>query len=208
MRLQDYKLGDKPLKLLQDTTLLKNERCIVNAFKDTLALPIEFDEETLGYVFHGKGKLLIDSIIETRRGAVGKSTERDLKEPFLMLGGTKEISNSMNPADTSDLSKLGYESAQAFVKSADEACERFFKRKIRHDHLDFDAKDARLFAFMREEDGYDTLISKRDKLLYTSDEEVYVFKGDKGILKRPGEVVVSKRGKTVCVSDNDVFVEE
>lgn len=207
MKLLDYKIGDKPLKLLQDATLFKNERCIVNAFKDTLALPIEFDEETLGYVFHGKGKLLIDSIIETRRGAIGKSTERDLKEPFLMLGGTKEISDSMHPANASDLSNLGYESAQAFVRSADEACGRFFKRKIRQGHLDFDTEDGLLFAFMREDDGYDTLISKRDKLLYTSDEEVYVFKGDKGILKRPGEIIVSKRGKTVCVIDNDVFVE-
>ncbi len=78
---------------------------------------------------------------------------------------------------------------------------------MRHAHMDFDGKDARLFAFQREEDGYDTLISKRDKLVYTSDEEVYVFKGDKGILTRHGEVVVSKKEKTVCVCDGNVFVE-
>lgn len=207
MRLMDYKLGDEPVKLREDVTLFKNERCIVNASKGTLATTIKFDEETLGYIFHGEGKLLIDSIIETSRGAVGKPTERDLKEPFLMLGGTREISNSISPVNASDLSNLGYESAQEFVKSADEACQRFFRRKIRHSHLDFDVKDARLFAFMHEKESYDTLISKRDKLVYTSDEEVYVFKGDKGILTRPGEVVVSRRGKTVCVCGKDVFVE-
>lgn len=207
MRLQDYNLGDKPQKLLEDTLLFKNERSIVNASKDTLALPIEFDGETLGYVFHGEGKLLLDAIIETRRGAIGKSTERDLKAPFLMLGGAKEISSNIIPTNASDLSNMGYEDAQAFVKRADEACEHLFRRTMRHAHMDFDGKDARLFAFQREEDGYDTLISKRDKLVYTSDEEVYVFKGDKGILTRHGEVVVSKKEKTVCVCDGNVLVE-
>ncbi len=207
MRLQDYKLDDKPLKLLQDTTLYSNERCIVNASKDTLALPITIDKEILGYVFHGKGKLLIDAIIETSKGAVGKSRERDLEGPFLMLGGTEEISNSLSPANASDLSSLGYENAQMFVKRMDEVCERFFGKNCGRSYLDFDVKDARLFAFKHEKGGYDTLISKRDKLVFTSDEEAYIFKGDKGVLTRPGEVVVSRKGKTVCVIDNDVFVE-
>ncbi len=207
MRLLNYRLGDKPLKLLRDTTLFKNERCIVKAFQGALALPIEFDEETLGFVFHGEGKLLIDAIVETGRGAVGESVERDLEEPFLMLGGAKEISDGMGPVDASGLSDLGYEDAQAFVKRADEAYEHFFRRKMRLTHLDLDVEDVCLFVFMHEKKGYDTLISKRDKLVYASDGEAYVFEGDKSVLKRSGEVVVSKKGKTVCVIDNNVFVE-
>ena len=207
MRLQDYKLGDKPLRILEDTTLFKNERCIVNATKDTLALPIEVNRETLGYVFHGKGKLLIDSIIETGRGAVGKSTERDFNEPFLMLGGAKELSDSMSPVDSSDLSKLGYESAQACVERADVVCARFFRKQSRHSRWNWNTEDARLFAFMHDEDRLDLLISKKEKLLYVSDGETYVFKGDKGVLTRHGEVVVSKKGKTVHIMNSNVFVE-
>jgi hypothetical protein len=124
-----------------------------------------------------------------------------------MLGGAKEISDGMGPVDASGLSDLGYENAQAFVKRADEACEHFFRRKMRHTHLDLDVEDARLFAFMHEKNDYDTLILKRDKLVYTSHGEAYIFKGDKSVLKRSGEVVVSKKGKTVCVTDNDIFVE-
>ncbi len=205
MRLRDYRLDDKPLKLLEDLTLFKNERCIVNAFKGTLALPMKFNEETLGYIFHGKGKLLIDSIIETSRGAVGKPTERDLKEPFLMLGDAKEISNNIDFADASDLAKLGYESTQCFIERVDEASQRFLGRKFRNRCWNLNIKNSCLFAFMDEKNGYDTLISKRDKLFYSSDEGMYVFKGNKGILKRHGEVIVSKMGKTVCIIDNDAL---
>lgn len=205
MRLRDYKLGDQPLKLRGDMTLFKNERCIVNAFKGTLALPMKFNEETLGYIFHGKGRLLIDSIIETSRGAVGKPTERELKEPFLMLGDTTEISNNIDFADASDLARLGYESVQSFMERTDEASQRFLGKKIRSRCWNLNKENSCVFAFMHEEDGYDTLISKRDKLFYSSDEEVYVFRGDKGILKRHGEVIVSKMGETVCITDNDAL---
>ena len=53
MRLLNYRLGDKPLKTVEDTNLFKNDRCIIGVLKGTLALPIILDEETEGYVFHG-----------------------------------------------------------------------------------------------------------------------------------------------------------
>jgi hypothetical protein len=163
--------------------------------------------ETSGYVFHGKGKLLIDSIIETCRGAVGKSTERDLNEPFLMLGGAKELSDSMSPANASDISRLGYESEQAFVERGDVVCKRFFRKQSRHSRWNLNTEDSRLFAFMHDENRHDLLISKKEKLLYVADGETYVFKGDKGVLTRHGEVVVSKKGQTVHIMNNNVLVE-
>ena len=205
MRLTDYKLGDKPLKLLQDTTLFKNERCIVNAFKDTLALPIIIDDETEGYVFHGAGKLLLDAVIETSRGAIGKPIDRNLKELFLMIGGAEEIKESLDHADSPGLSKLGYESPEAFSMRAKELCGSLFERKSMR--LDLDEKEAHIFAFQNIDAKPDILVSKGDKLVYTSRRGVYVFKGDKGILTHPGEVVVSKKGRTIVINDRNVIME-
>ncbi|MFQ5759165.1 MAG: hypothetical protein ACE5IF_05765 [Candidatus Bathyarchaeia archaeon] len=201
----NYRLGDKPLKTVEDATLFQNDRCIVSALKGTLTLPIIIDEETEGYVFHGAGKLLLDAVIETSRGAVGKPINRDLKDPFLMIGGAKETRESLDPADSSDLSKLGYENLEAFSKRANELCRSLFKRKFRR--IDLDEKEARVFAFQNVDAKPDVLVSKKDKLVYTSRRNVYVFKGDKDILKRPGEVVVSKKGRTIVVNDRNVVVE-
>lgn len=89
MKYLNYKISNEPSKIVEDATLLKNERCIVDALEGTLALPILIDEKVRGYVFHGTGKLVVDSIIETRKGAVGKPTVKNLKRPFMMLGGAE-----------------------------------------------------------------------------------------------------------------------
>ena len=206
MKYLNYKLSNDPLKIVEDTTLLKNERCVVDALEGSLALPILIDEKVQGYVFHGTGKLVVDSIIETTKGAVGRPTVKDLKYPFMMLGGTEEIKDNLGDADTSDLQNAGYESVDAFIEHAEELCGRLLKE--RHCHVDFDGKDSRLFAFLNEEGKLDILVSKNDKLVYKSEKKVYLSKGSKSVLKRPNEIIVSKKGKTVVIANNDILIEK
>jgi len=205
MKYLNYKLSNEPLKIVEDTTLLKNARCVVDALEDTLALPILIDEKVQGYVFHGTGKLVVDSIIETTKGAVGKPTVKDLKQPFMMLRGAEEIKDNLGNADTSDLQNAGYEKVDAFIEHAEELCGRLLKEK--HCHVDF-GKDARLFVFLNEEDKLDILISKNDKLVYKSEKKVYLSKGSKSVLQRPGEIIVSRKGKTVVIANNGILIEK
>ncbi|MCK5592901.1 hypothetical protein KAI31_02260, partial [Candidatus Bathyarchaeota archaeon] len=45
MKYLNYKLSNEPSKIVEDATLLKNERCSVDALRGTLALPILIDEK-------------------------------------------------------------------------------------------------------------------------------------------------------------------
>ena len=206
MKYLNYRLSNEPSKIVEDATLLKNERCIVDALRGTLALPILIDEKVQGYVFHGTGKLVVDSIIETTKGAVGKPTIKDLKHPFMMLGGAEEIKDDLGNADTSDLQNAGYERVDAFIEHAEELCGRLLKEK--HCHVDFNGKDARLFAFLNGEGKLDILVSKNDKLVYKSEKRVYISKGSKSVLQRPGEIIVSRKGKTVVIANNGILIEK
>ena len=206
MKYTNYELGNESLKIVKDATLLKNERCVVDALEGSLALPVLIDEKVQGYVFHGTGKLLVDSIIETTKGAVGKPTVKNLKHPFIMLGGAEEIKDNLANADTSDLQNLGYERADAFIEHAEELCGRLLNGK--HCHVDFNGKDSRLFAFLNEEGKLDILVSKDDKLVYKSEKKVYLSKGSKNVLKRPKEIIVSRKGKTVVIANNDILIEK
>ncbi|MCK5592902.1 hypothetical protein KAI31_02265 [Candidatus Bathyarchaeota archaeon] len=149
---------------------------------------------------------MVDSIIETTKGAVGKPTVKDLKHPFMMLGGAEEIKDSLRPADTSDLQNAGYERVDAFIEHAEKLCGRLLKEK--HCHVDFNGKDSRLFAFLNEEGRLDILVSKNDKLVYKSEKKVYISKGSKSVLKRPQEIIVSRKGKTVVIANNDILIEK
>jgi hypothetical protein len=206
MRFFRYKLGEAPLKTVEDITLLQNERCLTKVFKNTLCLPILVDEETAGYIFHGTGQLIIDSIIETKKGAVGKPTVKDLKQPFIMLGNTGKIENNLAHADSTDLKKLGYKDIEGFVETADRLCKHLFHKGT--NRLPRDMKDTMVFAFAESNDKFDMLVLKGDSLVYTSREKVFVSKRDKTVLTCPEQVVVTKRGKTVIIANGQFLVEK
>lgn len=206
MILRNYELGDKLLKITCDAMLLKTDRCIITLTKHSLALPIKANRRIQGYVFHGNGKLLVDTIIETPRGAVGTPTKEDLTQPFIMLGGTENLKDSFEEASLADLSNMNYENAEAFKKKADGMCRRFFSKHFCRVRFREEEK-ACVFAFLKENENFDMLISKNDRLLYKSGGEVYIFKGDRGLLTRYDEIVVSKPGKYVIVCCGNVFLD-
>lgn len=205
MRLRNFEVDNEPLKVIEDATLLKNERCVVETSKGTLALPLLFDDRVQGYVFHGAGRFMVDSIVETTRGAVGKPTVKDLSRPFMMLGNAEEVRDILRPAVSSDLQSAGYKGADAFVEEAKEFCEDLLDgRQI---HGDFNGKGSRLFAFKNDKGTSDILVAKNHKIVFKSGKKVYVSKGSKSVLQHPREIIVSKKGKTVIIANDDILIE-
>ena len=200
-------LGNQPQKLTKDTTLLRNEKCIVTVTTGTLALPILLDNATSGQLFIGKGQLTLDTIVETSRGAIGKPTVRDLNpdHPFLMLGETEKLKENLTPATHQDLDDLGYKAADEFLKKANEAFDEFTHR--RHNHIDIEP-DAHTFAFANEQEKWDFLIVKDDKLVYASKHKVYISKNSgENVSLEPGSILVSKKGKTVVLDRGNILVD-
>jgi hypothetical protein len=200
-------LGNQPQKLTKDATLLRNEKCIVTATAGTLAVPILLDNATCGELFVGKGQLTLDTIVETSRGAIGKPLIRDLdpNHPFLMLGETENLKENLAPATNQDFDKMGYKSTDEFLKIANEAFDGFAHR--RHSHIDIEP-DAHIFAFANEDEKWDFLILKDDKLVYASKHKVYVSKnGGENVSLGPGSILVAKKGKTVVIDRGNILVD-
>jgi hypothetical protein len=200
-------LGNQPQKLTKDATLLHNEKCIVTATAGTLTLPILLDNATSGQLFIGKGKLTLDTIVETSRGAIGKPLVRDLdpEHPFLMLGETENLKENLTSATNQDLNNIGYKSTDEFLKKANEAFDEFAHR--RHSHIDIEP-DAHIFAFANEHQKWDFLIIKDDRLVYASKHKVYISKnGGESVSLGPGSILVNKKGKTVVIDKGNILVD-
>jgi hypothetical protein len=129
MILQNYRQDNTILKATEALKLLQSEKGIIEIDKDTLAVPIKLDDRQEGYVFHGHGKLLIDTIVETREGAIGESVEKEINEPFLMLGDTKDMEGRLSDADKENLTAMGYESEQAFMDKAKNLLNQFLNNE-------------------------------------------------------------------------------
>lgn len=193
-----FQLGSPISKAPTTITLWQMERGIIKIRENTLAVPIKLDDHQKGYVFHGQSKLLLDAIIETDEGAVGKSIEKELDKPFLMLGETKEIGRQLINASEEDFTLMGYESQQGFVEKAEDLCDRFFRGKM-DSHESFDGDCGLVFAFENDTSKLDVLLAKDSKLVYTTRDLVFVSNENKVVLKSPDEVVVSNNGKSVII---------
>lgn len=201
------KLGDQPCKLTKDFTLFKNEKCIIETTSGALAVPIMIDESTYGYFFAGKGKLTLDTIIETPKGAIGKPLIKDLHQPFLMFSKISKIQESLAPATAQDISDMGYRDVQDFLAKSNQTLDQF----AWHSHSHFDLEEGSyIFAFVNEHNKWDMLVSKGDKLVYTSKDKVYISKDQTESLElqfQPSRVLIAGKGKTVVISKDNILID-
>jgi hypothetical protein len=196
----DYQLGTAISETTEDIRLWESEKGIVEINKDTLAIPIELDDKERGYIFHGQGKLLLDTIVETEEGAVGDPVEKPLNKPFLMLGDPEETQQHLTEASEEDLTRMGYENKQAFIDAAEDLFNRFFKNGRTHSRHRFSEDHNVIFAFQNQDDKLEILVAKGPKFVYTAKGIVFVSNRHKVVLKRPEEVVCSGNGKSVIIN--------
>lgn len=199
MMWRNYELGNTVLKTGDKVRLWHSEKGIVEIDKNALALSLVLDGKCRGYVFHGKCKLVLDTIIETDKGAIGRPLEKEINAPFLMIGKTKELEQKLVQADSEVFASKNYRSEDDFRAKAEELCHRFFgKRRIHIRHcLDNDC--GFVFAFQNDEEKLDILVAKESKIVYKAKGTVFVSNEDKVVLKTPFEVILANNRKSFII---------
>lgn len=193
-----HRLRDEISKVTTGTTLWESEKGVVKVDKETLAVPIELNDEIRGYVFHGHGKLLLDALVETEEGAVGKAIEQELVQPFLILGKEFEtVQRNLDKTNQEDIAKIGYETSQEFIDHANHLLRRLYKGRVFNNNFN---NAGVIFAFLNEADTLDILVARGEKLVYKSTSMVFVSNRHNAILKKAGEVVCANHGKSVVIS--------
>jgi hypothetical protein len=197
---QDHQLDNVVSKATEALTLWRTEKGLVEISKDTLATAIKANGKQKGYVFHGLGRLLLDTIVETEDGAIGKSVEREIKEPFLMLGNTEEIQQRLSAANAEDLTRVNYENQNRFISNAEDLLNQFFRREKMNCCGRSSEFAGSLFAFRNEAKKLDVLVPKDDGFVYTARDMVFVSNKDKAVLKSPLQIVLSRHGRSFFIN--------
>jgi hypothetical protein len=200
MRGHEYHLGNGVMKTKDSLILHKSEKAAVEIEKETLAIPIEEGSRNVGYIFHGQGKMLVDAIVETEKGAVGRSITQKLDAPFLMLGDVEAISKQLvavGPEDSADRRI----SEREFRDKAERLLDRFFQGQhhggIEHEGI--------IFASLDSDERLDVLLLEGSRIIYKSKNVSFVSTADKSILEDAGTVVVSRAGRSVFVGKSPTF---
>lgn len=197
---KDYELDSIISKIAEPLVLWQTEKGLVKIDKDALAVAAKLGDRKEGYVFHGKAKLLLDTIVETEEGAIGKSIEREVNEPFIMLRNTEKIHEHLSEANSEDLKRMGYENPQGFEARAGEVFHRFFKRGHIHDCGCSGERGGSIFAFQNKTGRFDILVLDGSKLVYKATDMVFIADGRKVVLKSPEQLIVSTDRKLVSIA--------
>ncbi|HML03867.1 MAG TPA: hypothetical protein VK487_10930 [Candidatus Bathyarchaeia archaeon] len=192
-----YYLGETISKTTEPSRLLETEEGIVETARDTLAIPVMLNGSLEGYVYHGHGKLVLDTLIETEQGTVGKPVEKEINKPFLMLGNVEKAQQQLSPASQENLSEMGYTEQKEFISSAEDLLNRFSggERVLGYRH----SSDGLVFAFQNEASKLDFLIAKGEKLVYKAMNTVFLSNRGRVVLKSSGGFICINNGKSVIV---------
>ena len=199
------KLGKQPSRLNRDLTLLQNEKCLITAQEGTLTLPILIEGNTQGHLLTGKGQLTLDAIVDTPKGAIGKSLFTDLNQPFLMFNTDNDVSGNSTPGNDQDITNMGYENLEDLLVKANDVFSQFTTNSHKHPKLE---EDTQMFAFFTTDKTWDILIAKEDKLIFTSRSKVYIFKDEAEDTEfHPQRLMLTEDGKTVIIGKNNILID-
>lgn len=197
----NYQLDGTVQKVVEATTLWKAEKGILEISKDTLAVLIKANDHKIGCVFHGAGKLILDTIIETDEGAIGKPVEKEIEKPFIMIGSIEHVLRNLIVANRQDLAKKGYAEEREFIEIAEGLCKRFFGESTRV-HRGSTFEQGFVFAFASDDiSDLDMLITKDSKIVYKTRNMKFISNENKIVLKILGKTVLSNDGKSIVLNE-------
>ena len=192
----NYELDGTTSKIDQPLTLWKTDKGVIEINKNTVAIAITQDGKPQGYIFNGNGKLILDTIIETEQGAVGRPTEKALTEPFLMLGNPQNIEPHLI-ATTSEDNK-------DFTTKAEDFFHQFFKNgRTSNTDCCCHHDEGLIFAFSNQNSHSDLLVLDGSKIVYKAKRMTFISNGDRDVLKSPEHMVVSNRGRCVVIKTHN-----
>jgi hypothetical protein len=198
MMWENYKLDDKVLELDEDMTLYRSDKVLVNVSKGTRVIAVKRKDRVEGLVFLGHGRLVVDTIVETENGALGKPTERELSEPFLMLGSVEDTLQHFKEANKEDLQRNGV-NAEDLFDNAQNLIDKLQGRRAFCSFSCHDEQKGLVFAFATGEDRLDILVLNDSRIVYKSKGVSFVSSGNHSVLKNADQVVLATNGRSVFV---------
>ncbi len=179
------------------SVIVANERARVEVERGALFVHVRMGQSE-GYFVDGRGRLLVDRIVETELGAMGAPEKRRIDGPFIFFGLSSHL--DIGPATQEDIMARQYTGCDELFGVGGRMCKAFWNCAGRQGP----GRDGSLLAFPRG-DAFDVLVVKGASTVYRDGKGSFVC-NDQGIViaNSSGEIVVNKGGRTVVVRNGEV----
>jgi len=191
-------LGALAGKIDATAEIARTEKALIQVDSNSLYFPIIRAGVEVGGVFLGSGKVIVDAIVETRRGAIGKSEELIWNGSLILISTSVEwIPPSILPVSDKDL-----EYHQ--LKSKDEAREQaqqIFDRNLAEASSRFDdffvlRRHGWCVIILDKEHGKIHILASKDRIVMKHPNSSLIIKGNR-MVKKEGHkkvIIAGRRG--------------
>jgi hypothetical protein len=183
--LTTVKISDGPKELQAPLRIIGNEKALLTMEPGALLLTVRIDGVE-GHYVHGKGSFALDSVVETKMGAVGRPVKRQLEEAFLVLGPFEEDPD-LSPATEEEVKNAGYAGTDGLVGRAEEMC----RKLAPHAEGGGNASGEGSVVIFPVEKGAHILVVKEEHIVYDGGRMKFISSGDRTVLTQGEKVVVS-----------------
>ena len=197
----NIEVGDATSVTTAEFEIISHKKAIVVLEPGCIWADLNQKGRTIGLVFLGPSRFVVDAITETKHGAIGESVSGQLSGIQIFLGSTK-IESSSKPVSSEDLKMVGFVDDSAFKEAI----------KSRIDEMNGSGKieiseepEGSIFLGKDEESRKVVLVLKEDNLVFTLDKKVLVL-GDKNYVSVTGDGVAisGPRGRTLRIGKDGI----
>lgn len=200
----DLVLGALAGKVSETIEIARSKKALVEVTAGTLYFPVLFEEIEVGGIFIGSGRFVVDAIVETRQGAIGKSHDYSWDGSLLILSsGGEWTPPSVKLVQDKDLKSYHLKTTDEAKERATQILDRFTESKFGWFSESYirRGKGWRV-TILDKERGVTHLIAKQTRLIMKHSDTKIVLDGNR-LLQKQGErkiVVASRWGPIVRVS--------
>ncbi len=179
-------------KVSDPTDVARSEKALLNVSEGTLYFPVLQNDIEIGGIFIGAGQVLIDAIIDTSRGAIGKSYEFVWNGSLLLLTNDAKWSPpAVEPVKHKDLKVFLLDSSEEAQARAKEIFYRFYNENRDFVSDTFISRNRGWIAtILDKQRGKSGIVASDDRLVMKLGDLKVVISGNKLIQKEGRKKIV------------------
>ncbi|MFX1562591.1 MAG: hypothetical protein ACFFDP_04715 [Promethearchaeota archaeon] len=192
----DLVLGALAGKVDATAEIARTEKALVQVDSGTLYFPVIRAGVEVGGVFFGSGQVIIDAIVETRRGAIGQSKELVWDGSLFLLSTSAEwVPPSILPVGDKELRSHNLDSKEA----AEERAQQLFARYLDEGNSWVDdvfvlRRKGWCIIILDKNEGKTRILASRDRIVLNRSDASLIIKGNHMVeTEGKSKVIVSGR---------------
>ncbi|MEM2142105.1 MAG: hypothetical protein QXS20_05095 [Candidatus Thorarchaeota archaeon] len=192
-------IGTRPFTVTSSIRIISTDHALVELLPGCTWLPLKKDNQNVGIAFKGPFRLMVDTIVDTARGAIGRSLSYNLDQTSVYLGRADPSAVS-RPSTDDETESAGEGNSETFHERMRNSVEEILSRSVKELKV-LEGRD----ILLGEGKGRKqiVLICRGSDMLFSYEGTAYIHAGGTSALVDGSVVTLNRHGGGYALSHID-----